>query len=80
MTRGPICRCILLIILPLQTLGQTWPLRSLMLTLFPFYYLSLGNEGRAAYISLSYLSFPGDIAQEQLAANYMIVILGHCPP
>ena len=63
-----------------DTLGQTWPLHSLMLTLFPFHYLSLGNESRAAYISLSYLSFPGDIVQEQLQPIIWLLFLGTALP
>lgn len=53
-----------------------------LLTLFPFHYLLLSNEGCVSCLSLSYLMFSGDIAQgndsQWLAylANSMIVVPG----
>lgn len=55
--RGQFVSVFLLISFPSQTLGQTWPLCSLMLTLFPLYYLSLSNEAWVSYLFLTYLSF-----------------------
>lgn len=85
--RGQFVSVFLLISFSSQTLGQTWPLCSLMLTLFPLYYLSL------SVMKVEFLTFFSPTSGFQVTlhkgnnsrwlaypGSWLIIIPGPCLP